>query len=274
MFNIPDLFHHHETVYIVVLSVFCVGVLISSLEYLIIHKEFKENGIFSWKIFSSRNDVLKGWFPWQKLSFLFSYRAFLIMHSLRIICVVLLPFIPNNSFKVLLLGILVISSLLYSFRTIAGLDGSDQMNGIISITLFIVYAIDEEVVYKAGLIFISAQCILSYLVAGIAKWRSAQWRNGQAVFEIMNTRTYGYRWVANKLAQAPRLVNRILSWSIILFEVFFITLLLLPAPWLYVFIFCGILFHGYNAAAMGLNNFFWAFLAAYPALLYVHTLIH
>lgn len=212
--------------------------------------------------------------PWKKLNFLFGYRAFIIMHALRIACVLLLPFIPDNFFKILLLGALSISSLLFTFRSVVGLDGADQMNGIITITLFLVYAIDEEVIYKAGLIFIAAQSILSYLVAGIAKLRSVKWWNGQAVFEIMNTRTYGYRSVANKLSQAPRFVNIILCRSVILFEIFFIALLFLPSPGLYIFIGLGILFHLYNAVAMGLNNFFWAFLATYPALLYVHTLIH
>jgi hypothetical protein len=273
MFNIPAFLHQHQTAYTLVLCIFCVGVFISSLEYLAIHKEFKMNGIFSWKIFSSRKEFLNSWVPWQKLNFLFGYRAFIIIHSLRIACVLLLPFVHDDFFKIFLLGFLAISSLLFSFRSIVGLDGADQMNLIIVITLFFVYTINDEVIYMAGLIFIAAQSILSYMVAGIAKLRSVQWRNGQAVFEIMNTRTYGYRGIANKLAHAPRFVNIILCWVIIFFEIFFILLLFLPAPWLYIFICCGIIFHLYNAVAMGLNNFFWAFLATYPALLYVHTLI-
>jgi hypothetical protein len=274
MFNIPSFLHHHETAYTLVLYIFCVGIFISSLEYLAIHKEFKINGIFSWKIFSSRNEFLNSWLPWKKINFLFGYRAFIVMHALRIASVLLLPFIPDNFYKILLLGFLAISSLLFSFRSIVGLDGADQMNIIITITLFIVYIINVEVIYKAGLIFIAAQSILSYMVAGIAKLRSAKWRGGQAVFEIMNTRTYGYKSVAIKLANAPRFVNIILCWLIIFFEIFFIILLFLEEPWLYIIICCGIIFHLYNAIAMGLNNFFWAFLATYPALLYVHELIH
>jgi hypothetical protein len=273
MFNIPAFLHHHQTVYTLVLCIFSAGALISSLEYLAIHKEFKINGIFSWKIFSSRNEFLNSWVPSQKLNFLFGHRAFITMHVLRIACVLVLPFIPDNFFKILLLGILAISSLLFSFRSIVGLDGADQMNLIITVTLFIVYTINTEVIYKAGLIFIASQSILSYLAAGIAKLRSAKWRSGQAVFEIMNTRTYGYQSVANKLWHAPRFVNIILCWVVIFFEILFITLLFLPEPWLYIFICCGIIFHLYNAVAMGLNNFFLAFLATYPALLYVHTLI-
>ncbi len=274
MFNIPVFLYHHQTVYTLVLYIFSIGALISSLEYLAIHKEFKIRGIFSWKIFSSRNEFLNSWLPWQKLNFLFGYRAFIIMHMLRIACVLVLPFIPDNFFKILLLGILAISSLLFSFRSIVGLDGADQMNLIITVTLFIVYIIDDEIIYKAGLIFIASQSILSYMAAGIAKLRSAKWRSGQAVFEIMNTRTYGYQSVASKLSNAPRFANIILCWLIIFFEIFFIAVLFLPAPWLYILICCGVIFHLYNAVAMGLNNFFWAFLATYPALLYLHTLIH
>lgn len=274
MFNIPAFLQHYETVYTLVLYIFCVGVFISSLEYLAIHKEFKNHGIFSWKIFSSRNEFLNGWVPWQKFNFLFGYRAFIIMHALRIACVLLLPFINDHFLKILLLGFLVISSLLFFFRSIVGLDGADQMSLIITITLFIVYTIDDEVIYKTGLIFIAMQSLLSYMVAGIAKLRSVKWRSGQAVFEIMNTRTYGYQSVAKKLANAPDFVNIIFCWLIIFFEIFFIMLLFLPLPWLYIIICCGIIFHLYNAVAMGLNNFFWSFLATYPALLYLHTLIH
>jgi hypothetical protein len=60
---------------------------------------------------------------------------------------------------------------------------------------------------------------------------------------------------------------RLGSWSVLCFECGFPVALLVPSvtlPWLAV----GLLFHVANAYIFGLNRFVFAWLAAYPSLLY------
>ena len=45
--------------------------------------------------------------------------------------------------------------------------------------------------------------------------------------------------------------------------------------WLLIlFLAWGVVFHIANAFTMGLNTFFWSFLATYPALLYLWHVLH
>jgi hypothetical protein len=123
---------------------------------------------------------------------------------------------------------------------------------------------------NAGLWFIAAQSILSYCAAGIAKLISAQWRAGDAVYKIFNTGSYGLCFIGRLLAPRPAIVF-VLSWAVIVFESLFPLALVLPQEFLWVFLGWGVSFHLLNAWIMGLNTFFWAFVATYPAVIFVST---
>lgn len=273
MFNIFHYCRNYQNTYFLVTCLFCLGIIITSLEYIFIRKEFKTKGVFSWQIFSSRSNYLNSPLPLRKFNFLFGYTGVLTIHLIRIACASILPFITDYTLKVFLLGLIVFVSLIFSFRTIIGNDGSDQMYSIISITLLIVFACNDTFIYKIGLIFIACQSIIAYLVAGIAKVVSKKWRSGIAVYQIMNTKTYGNRKIAMFLHKSSKPINYIISWHIILFETLFVFVVFLPFPWSLIFIVWGIGFHLYNAITMGLNNFFWAFISTYPSLLFLQHLI-
>ena len=59
-----------------------------------------------------------------------------------------------------------------------------------------------------------------------------------------------------------------LCWSVIVMETLFPLCLVVPQPWGWPFLGWGVAFHLLCAVIMGLNSFFWAFVATYPALLY------
>jgi len=273
MYSLLKYFSQYENVYTVILYLFCTGLLISSFEYLYISKEFKPQGIFSWKIFSSRGNYQKSTGLLKKTNLIFGYSATVSLHAARIISLIMLLVITDHYVKTLLLAFLFLTTLLLSYRTLIGLDGADQMDSILCITLLIVFLADNSFIYKTGLVFIAAQSVLSYLVAGTAKLFSKKWRNGVAVFQIMNTKTYGFESIAKLLSTVPRFINLLFCWHIILFEVLFLLVFFLPSPWFLIFLLWGICFHIYNAVAMGLNNFFWAFIATYPAIIYIHQLL-
>lgn len=273
MFKFYHYFNNYENIYFATTLLVCFGIIISSFEYLVIHKEFRSDGVFAWKVFSSTPNYLNSFLPLKKFDFLFDYYGFLTLHILRIICCLFLPFIDDIFFKAILIAIVAISSLIFSFRNIIGNDGSDQMNSLICITLFISFISNDAFIFKIGLIFIACQSILSYVIAGVAKVLSTKWRSGIAIPQIMNTRSYGHEKIAEYLFNAPPIVNYLMSWQIIIFESLFFMVAFLPHPWFFIFLIWGILFHLYNAIAMGLNSFFWSFLATYPSIIFLNYLI-
>lgn len=259
-------------IYTLIIRIFCIGLVISTFEYFYTIEQYSNEGIFSWRIFKLTGSISNYFL--KKLDFIFQKNGLKVILLIRLISSFFLIVAPITLYTAFFLFAIAVSSMIITFRNIVGNDGSDQMNSIICITLFITFLSKNLDIAKIGLFFICAQSILSYLVSGIAKSLSHKWRNGMAIYEIMNTKTYGSKKISRYLKGANKLVNLTANWNIILFECFFFLVILLPTPYLFIFIVWGFIFHLYNAIFMGLNGFFWAFLATYPAIIYVaYTLV-
>jgi hypothetical protein len=158
--------------------------------------------------------------------------------------------------------------MLYNFRNSFGQDGSDQMLTIVLICLCLAQAAESVLIKELAIYFICAQSLLSYFTAGFSKLVSKSWRNGQAIIGINRTDAYGahklFFWFRHRPAAA-----RATCWMVILYECFSPALVLLGRPYVFIFLGMSVLFHLMIAVAMRLNTFFWAFLAALPAVLYV-----
>jgi len=252
----------------------CISTIISSTEYLSLIQEFSPDGAFSWTIFSSRPTCVAHPRFFRATEFLFERRATQVIHVLRITaCVVLLFLQANPLFAHFLIPLLALSGLVLSFRDIVGTDGSDQMTSLIFCALTFYTLCNDEFVRVCALLFIACQSVLSYVIAGIAKLLSRKWRGGVAMAQIMNTRAYGMEFVGRTHARLPAYLNQVICWVTIAAESLFFLVLLLPSPYFLFFICWGIVFHIFNAVAMGLNTFFWSFLATYPCIFYVHHLL-
>jgi len=70
-------------------------------------------------------------------------------------------------------------------------------------------------------------------------------------------------------AQHPRLLW-CAGWAVMLFELTF-PLALLQREWLFAALLLAALFHIANACLFGLNRFVWAWIATYPALLWLQA---
>ena len=138
----------------------------------------------------------------------------------------------------------------------------------IHIPLLIAYIAGTPLALDVAIWYIALQSCLSYFTSGIAKALSPVWRKGNNVFRIFNTRTYGYEPAARLFLNRPRL-TRVADWSAFTVEMAFPLSVLLGYPAAMLFILWGVTFHAMNALVMGLNSFFWAFVATYPAILYV-----
>jgi len=254
-----------------VIRLFCIALFLTALEYVMIIRQFDNDGIYSWKMIKLRiNPRALKLIP----DFLFNKPGVFAITLLRIMCAIYLFIHPLSPITVYVLAVVVATSLLLAIRNPIGSDGSDQMSVIISIALLIAFIFHDPQIAAISLYFIAAQSILSYVIAGGAKMLSKKWRSGAAIYQIMNTESYGSERIALYLRRSSPMVSWVLSWNVMLVEALFFTVVILPYPYFLIFLAWGLIFHFYNAIIMGLNNFFWVFLATYPAIIYANIALH
>ncbi|MBF9035723.1 HTTM domain-containing protein [Rhodobacterales bacterium HKCCE2091] len=114
--------------------------------------------------------------------------------------------------------------------------------------------------------YLAVQVVLSYAVSGWVKLRNPDWRNGTALSEVFGFSAYPVSSDLRALGSRPRLMA-VASAAVIGFELAF-PLALLTAPTLFAALAMAAAFHLANAVLFGLNRFLWAWLAAYPAVIW------
>lgn len=160
----------------------------------------------------------------------------------------------------------ILMGTLLTARTFGGTfnGGSDMMtfHVLLATTLARLFPQAEPATFFA-LGYLAVQLVASYFLAGIAKLRQKNWRTGQALKNILNASFYSVPESAKNYVPP-----RVLSWVTISFEVLF-PLALLNTTSAMVFIAIAILFHFGNFWVLGLNRFVFAWIAAYPAMIWL-----
>jgi hypothetical protein len=193
---------------------------------------------------------------------------FLILLALRTgAALALLLWEPAGLLRVGLVAGIAVLTIAPSTRSPFGLDGADQMSVITFVGLTLAHLGSSPVVQKAFLWFIALQACLSYATAGWAKVAAPRWRSGEYLTSVFATLTYGHAGIARFLAPRRQL-TAFVARSMILMECVLPLALVLPAPGTLALLAVGVLFHLSAALIMGLNTFFWSFVAAYPAIFY------
>ena len=244
-----------------------VGILLSTGEYLALRHEFLPFGLFDWRILSSnrRRKVTSRYVP-QLLIGSGALPALLLRFAASLALFVL--GFQRSAVGLLVLSVIGITTLFVNYRLRLGLDGSDQMLTLLSITLWIAsLGRTNTAISSLCLWFIAAQSCLAYLTSGMAKLAGRTWRSGKAVAEILSTSSYGHPFCARYL-HPNSAFSKALCYSTVAFEVLFPVVLVIGRPWVFLVLAGGLALHLSIALAMGLNCFPWAFVATYPALLY------
>ncbi len=136
--------------------------------------------------------------------------------------------------------------------------GSDCMTFQILAACFVASIFNGHAqVQTAALFYIGAQVLLSYFVAGVAKLREPEWRNGHSLAQF--------------LGRSRPL--RLLSWLTIGFECAAPLCLLSPAICA-AYLATALAFHVLNFYFFGLNRFVFVWAAGYPALLITTIALH
>ncbi len=140
--------------------------------------------------------------------------------------------------------------------------GSDAMLLVVVIGVALARAVSAPL----GLGYVAAQLVLSYGIAGIVKLRVRGWRDGTALAQLLTAPPYRVAPCVLRLI-GRRHVALAASWLVITLECGFPAALVAPELAIALLVGAGA-FHVGNALVLGLNRFVWAWLAAYPALLY------
>ena len=240
---------------------------------------YSDDGLLSWQVLrvARPRSPLPG--VQRRVDRLFRPRAYVVLLVLKVTTALSLLALslayPHARLAVGLLdGAMLVQLLLMKRRSVYGLDGADQM----FVVVFLGLSVHElmplgSLGSAAGLVYVAAQTVLSYLIAGTAKLKGSSWRDGSAIAGIMSTKIYGNSFAAALLHGRPAL-GRIICWSVITFEVTFVAVLFVDRPTIWVMLGVGVLFHAGIAVLMGLNSFFLAFVATYPAVAYLNALLH
>lgn len=244
-----------------------VPVLLSSLEFLYRRRILADEGLMSWTVAQVRGPWLvapglgagfNAVLAWPRVLGLVGVRAAVAA------AVLLWPQGTPQPWP--LLATAAVLNVLFFVRSRYGHDGADQMGSITFVALAIGVA-STPATRAAALWFLALQAALAYGTAGVAKAVAPGWRNGSHLAGIMGTRMYGHAGLAAALRARPVLA-RALGFGTLAWECAFPLVLVLPTPAVVAFLASGIAFHVANAVFMGLNTFFWAFIATYPAILY------
>jgi hypothetical protein len=242
------------------------AVALQTVELLQLRRVYADDGIWRFDLLAREYDACPAPLRWV-LRRALSFRTFTGLLWVNLVTAVL----------VLLTGrlepapVLLVVTLLGCVRWRGAFNGgSDSMTVLILLSLSAAAVFpDSPRVRMGALAYIAVQTTLSYAIAGVAKLQQARWRNGRALATLAQTSYATPAFVSERL-QNPALA-RLCAWSIIGFECAFGLAWLDPAICL-AWIALGALFHLSNAAILGLNRFFFAWLASYPALLYLSQL--
>lgn len=241
------------------------SVLLQTIEMIGLRRYWADTGIWSWATLAQDYDqtpLLK-----KILASLLNERAFWMVLGVRFLASAA---VLSTAANVWMLGALFATTWLTSIRWRGTLNGgSDSMTLVVALAVWIgELGREQPIITAVALGYVAVQLTASYFVAGLVKIRSPSWRNGTALAEFFKTPGYDSppEWI-RRLAQPSGNVAKITGYLIILFECAFPMAWLSPS-WCMCFIGAAFVFHVLNFFVFGLNRFVFAWLAAYPALIF------
>lgn len=142
--------------------------------------------------------------------------------------------------------------------------GSDRMRLLVVAGLWLSRLVPGWAAVVLG--YVAVQLVLSYTLAGWVKLANRDWRTGQALVDVFAYSVYPVSDALRTWATRPGPLV-VAGWAMLIFEAAFPLALLHPLA-LRAALAAALTFHLVNACVFGLNRFVWAWLAAYPLLVW------
>lgn len=147
--------------------------------------------------------------------------------------------------------------------------GADKMTLLILACLSAVHLAPDRFWQEMALAYLGVQLVLSYFISGQVKVLNPDWRSGAALADVFRFSAYPVSEDLRRLGQARALCFWG-GWAVMAFELAFPLALLHPLA-LAAALSVAAAFHLSNALFFGLNRFFWIWLCAYPALIWLQS---
>jgi len=244
------------------------GVVISSLESLVRWRDLGPGGLLDGEVPLTRARWL------ARLSFLAPWQVAVTLIGVRLLaaCVLLGG---GGLFEVARAGAvtLAVTTMALRLRTPLGIHAIGAMVMITFTAAALGLAVGTRLAMEFALGFVAGQACLSYCVAGLTKLREPLWRTGAAIPIISATLMWGNGRAAAALKNHHGL-GLALCWLTIAGECSIVTVLAVPLPVAVALLSAALVFHLFNAAGMGLNNFVWSHASTYPAILFCWYFLH
>ena len=243
-----------------------ISLIVQTVEFLRLIQPMSANGVWSFDI--QQDDLSHAAKPIKALFAFMArekiYRAHLIV---RLIAACLL-IVYGSSLSLLL--VLFLGTLIILARWRGAFNGGSDFMTITVLTGLLIGSLgaalgEHDLAWQAGLIYIAIHSASSYFLSGGVKLFNADWRQGKALPLFLDGSIYGPLAKQSLFWKVP--VSILTSWAFILWEVAIPIGFLHP---LLMLIYCsiGCVFHFLVFWFFGLNRFFFAWLATYPALLF------
>lgn len=241
---------------------------IQALEFFIL---IRNGSLFSVWSFKNLSSDLKKSLPLSEkwIEFFFSDKSFKI-----IITIQMLAALATAVFSLpICLIILFITHLLICIRFRGTFNGGSDMMTFVVLTGALVANLSTSVdVQKFGLVYIAVHAIYSYFKAGLVKIKNKDWRSGQVLPIFLKQSLFlDIRKLATVLETSPKLA-KLLCWFVIVFELMSLCLPFLSFAFVFYFL-TAVLFHFLIYVSFGLNRFFWVWMASWPSIFFLMTLI-
>lgn len=237
---------------------------IQTLEFWRMRHAMYGDGLWVWSI--QRQDIPTSWIR-HCLDALFAPKGFSALLVLR--CVGLLSLALQGS-NLLNIGFLFISNLAILIRWRGAFNGgSDFMTLVVLTGLLLAQIVSQfagpQLGWRAGFWYITIQSITSYFLSGSVKLLRREWRNGSAMTIFLNAAIHG-PLSSNHWLRKPWLAA-MGSWAFIVWECL-APLALLDMRLALAFCLIAACFHFLVFWFFGLNRFFWAWVATFPAIVW------
>ncbi len=144
--------------------------------------------------------------------------------------------------------------------------GADKMVLLVTTCLALASTAPGPALAEGAMGYLAVQLTLSYVISGWVKIRNADWRSGRALCEVFAFSVYPVTETSRGWSRWPRLL-RAGSWAVITFELLFPLALMTPLTTALA-LGGAASFHLSNAIFLGLNRFVWAWISAFPALIW------
>ena len=239
-----------------------ISVLVQSFELMSLRKEFRENGLYPWSILKA--EYSRGLQP--LFSLFFSARNFPFLILAQLILALVLFILPVFWICV---G-LMITALFINLRFRGTFNGGSDKMTLMSLIALVIATSHDNSVFSVivGMWFLALQSVTSYLFAGFAKLREPTWRSGSVLFQLLNLPHYPVPQMIRKRVMKNPEWMKIIPWALLGFECLF-PLIFLNSFVAMIFFSAALIFHLMNVCIFGLNRFFFAWVATYPAIFFL-----